>query len=393
MNTFQHPSLSMLARSKMRWAIAVFYFLSGVNFASFTSRIPELQLHLNLSNAALGTILVALPIGLFASMPFVSWAVNVYGTKKILWINGVIYTIMLYFLSWVNHPWSLFLVLFLFGAARTFFNVSINALSVELQRHYDRSIVNSFHGVWSAAALIGAGFSFLLISKNISMHMHYAGVTLLSFGLIFFFIRWMIPMQQPTTTVGKRFKLPDGPFLLLGLMAFCVMFCEGTMNDWSGVYMDQIARVTGPLITSGYVAYLLAMLTGRFLGDWLVQKLGMVRLISICGGLTFVGFLGVMLSSSYLFILTGFLIIGFGVSCVVPMIFVMTSKVSTLQAGSVISMVSSVGYLGFLSGPPLIGYLSQLTNLRYAFSLCLLCAIGILLLLKNFIRTAPKTTF
>lgn len=352
-----------------RITISVFFFLSGFIFSTFTSRIPGLQDRFSLNNAELGILLACLPAGLISSMPFAGVIINRFSIKNILSFSCFLYLVLLVLLGFSTSVWQLYFVLFLFGVTRTFFNVSVNTISVILQAKFEKKIINTFHGIWSFAALSGALLSLVLIGNNVGIQSH---VLVVSLGCLFFTLLYYRHIPDLVSEKSK-FKLIDGKqksLLYLGCIAFGTMFCEGIMGDWSGLYFSKVGEVSNKYYVVGYTFYLTAMLIGRFFGDKLMAKYGESNIIKFSSCLLSIGFLISILFTSPAIIVIGFLLVGFGVSCIIPITFLLSSKTNDVPVSMAISTISFMGYLGFLIGPPLIGYISNISNLRWAFLAC-----------------------
>jgi len=253
--------------TKSRFTVSVFYFISGIIFASFTSRIPGIQQKLMLNDASLGLILASIPAGLMVSMPFAGYFTNRFRMRALLIAAAFSYSILLLCLGYASAAWQVSVVLFLFGVSRTFFNVSVNTCSIVLQQQFKRSIVTSFHGIWSLAALLGALLSMMLIGWDVSMENHFLIVSVFSLVVLFFF-NGSIPEAGKGQPRKKLFSAENKGLLQLGFIAAGSMFCEGMMSDWSGIYFSKVGGVTGQYYVLGYASYLTTMVLGRFLGDW-----------------------------------------------------------------------------------------------------------------------------
>jgi MFS family permease len=332
-----------------RSAVGVFFFISGFNFAAWAARIPALQKQLHLNDAELGTVLAALPTGLMITMPLAGTVLSKISSRYVMLISAVLYTLLLCLLATATTFWEAVLILFLFGASRNFFNISVNTQSIGVQALYIKSIVTTFHGIWSLAALFGAAISFLMISANVTMLNHFLIVASISLILMLLVFKNTLLHDKKSSSNKVAFALPDRPLIQLGLIGFVSMVCEGTMSDWSGIYFSKVLMVPDALVTTGYVAYLTAMVIGRFAGDWLVNKIGAKRLLQLSSIIITTGF---FISVFLPYIITaafGFVCIGFGVSCIMPLVFSITPKISTLSTGSAVAAISTVSYLGFLT--------------------------------------------
>ena len=187
--------------------------------------------------------------------------------------------------------------------------------------------------------------------------------------LILISVAWRTTLQVESKTVERLpvFALPDKSLFSLGVIAFCSMVCEGTMSDWSGIYFSKQLHAPKELVNIGYVAYLSCMTTGRFTGDYLINRFGYRKILITSGFFIASGSFLISGFTSMSTAITGFMICGFGVSCIMPFVFSNAGKTSTMPTGVAIAAVSTLGYLGFLTGPPLIGFLSSIVGLRYSF--------------------------
>lgn len=366
---------TQLSPKTYRFAVACFFFIAGICFASWASRIPHIKEALNLNDAALGGVLFALPVGSMISLPISGWLVAHWGSRKAMILGSCAYPIVLLTIGASNTVPQLVALLFFFGLFGNLMNIAVNTQAVGVELMYGRSIMASFHGVWSAAGFIGASIGTLMVSIDIDPFLHFCiiGILMLLLGLF---------MQQYTLTkdVGSinqpLFAKPDALLFKLGLIAFSCMACEGTMFDWSGVYFKKIVAAPPALTTLGYVAFMSTMALGRFIGDKLVEKMGIKRIVELSGIIMAAGLLLAVFFPNIIAATIGFLLVGMGVSSVVPLVYGQAGKSTTMQAGVAIAAVSTIGFLGFLLGPPLIGFIAQAFGLQWSFSVIAILGLG-----------------
>lgn len=358
-----------LSRKTIRTAVATFFFIQGLSFASWASRIPHIQRQLDLSEAGLGGVLFALPVGLMASLPLSGWLVARYGSRLIVIIAVSLYSFTLPFIGLVQAPWQLVAVLFCFGLWGNLANISVNTQAVGTEALYGRSIMASFHGVWSLAGFTGAAIGTLMISFQITPFLHFSLISTLAFLLVLVAYKYTLPQDAPRDSNQPIFVRPDHRLLLLGLIAFCCMICEGTMFDWGGVYFHKVVRAPAELTTLGYVAFMSTMAGGRFVGDKLAVRIGVKRLIQLNGVLIALGLLIAVFFPTLIAATFGFLLVGVGVSTVVPMVYGAAGKSKTMSAGVALAAVSSISFFGFLLGPPMIGFIAEASSLRVSFAI------------------------
>jgi MFS family permease len=352
-----------------RIAVSSFFFLAGICFASWASRIPDIQAKLKLNPAALGAVLLCLPIGLICSLPVAGFLVAKYGSRIIVMCAAALYACTLPVLGLASSPTGLMVTLFIFGFGGNMINISVNTQAVATEALYDKPIMASFHGVWSMAGFTGAAIGTGMVRFHVLPPYHFIFITALAFLILIFFSGKLNRKDSNRDEKLPIFVRPDKSLLNFGLIAFFSMICEGAMFDWSGIYFAKVVRPDPALITLGYTAFMCTMATGRFVGDWFAFRVGMKRMLQVSGLLTA---LGLMISVIFPHLVTatiGFLMVGAGVSSIIPMIYSAAGKSKLMSPGVAIAAVSTIGYLGFLFGPPFIGFIAQATSLRISFSL------------------------
>jgi MFS family permease len=354
-------------RRKHRIAISCFFFLAGICFASWASRIPDIQAKLNLNSAALGGILLCLPIGLLSSLPIAGFLVAKYGSRIIVMLASVLYAATLPMLGFASSSTQLMITLFVFGLGGNMLNISINTQAVGTESLYHKPIMASFHGIWSTAGFTGASIGTFMVRFHVLPPYHYLCITGLAFFILFIFSGKLILKDSNRNEKQPIFARPDKSILNFGLIAFCSMICEGAMFDWSGIYFLKVVNPDAAWVTVGYTAFMCTMASGRFVGDWVSHKLGMKRMLQLSGIMTAGGLSLAVFFPQFLTATIGFLIVGAGVSSVIPMVYSSVGKSKVMSPGVAIAAVSTIGYLGFLFGPPIIGFIAQATSLRISF--------------------------
>jgi MFS family permease len=367
----QIPGAPGKDKKRTRIAVALVYFCMGICFSTWASRIPDIKTALGLSDAAFGTILFALPVGQFLMMPLSGRLVTRFGSNKVIRLALPGYTLCLTNIGLAAHGWQLGICLFLFGVCGNMCNISINTQGVAAERLYGRPIMASFHGAWSVAGFSGALAGLSMINLKVAPYPHFWIMVMLVWSVFAMNYRWLVPGRSGTAAsqAGRKwFSIPDSPLLQLGIIAFCSMASEGAMFDWSGIYFKDVVKAPGSLIILGYTSFMIMMATGRFLADGMVLRFGRKRVLQVSGIVISTGlFLSVF--SPYLVSSTiAFMLVGLGVSSIVPLVYSAAGKQGKVAPGIALATVASVGFLGFLMGPPLIGYISAAAGLRYSFA-------------------------
>ena len=360
--------ITALTNRQVRIAVSAFFFCQGLSFASWASRIPDIKTTLALTDAGLGSILLALPAGQLTAMPFSGRLVTHFGSKKVLRICSVIYALCLTNIGLATQPWQLAIALYLFGICGNMCNISGNTQAIRAEKLYERPIMASFHGAWSTAGFTGAAIGLLMTGLHVVPYLHFWIVALLTISVAIIAQSWLQSGRSIVTEKRSFFSKPDGMLVQLGIIGFCSMASEGAMFDWSGVYFKQVVHAPPSLIVLGYASFMVMMATGRFIGDKLIERHGRKKMLQVSGVLISTGLFIAVLFPYLVTATIGFLIVGFGVSSIVPMVYSSAGRVSKIPPGMALAAVSSISFLGFLMGPPLIGYIAQLFSLRHSFA-------------------------
>lgn len=377
---------SLPDKKRIRIAVALVYFSMGLCFASWASRIPDIKSALHLNDGMLGSILFALPVGQFLMMPFSGKLVTHFGSRKVILFALPLYTICLSNIGLVKEGWQLAVALFLFGLAGNLCNISINTQGVTAEKLYDRPIMASFHGGWSLAGFTGALIGLLMINLKVPPYWHFISVILIVWVLVWINHPFLVKGKTGLTKdepKRKFFSKPDSVLLQLGIIGFCSMASEGAMFDWSGVYFKDVVKAPSSLVILGYTSFMIMMATGRFVADYMISKIGRKKLLQICGVMISSGLFISVLFPYLISCTIAFMLVGLGVSSIVPTVYSAAGRHTKVPPGIALATVSSVSFLGFLMGPPLIGHIAQLAGLRYSFAVIGIFGVGISLLVSR----------
>lgn len=352
-----------------RVAVAALFFLQGICFASWASRIPSIQQSLNLSTLQLGMVLLALPVGSLLSLPLAGYLVSKLGSRTVVTVALACYAVCLAALGLAETKWQLMAVLLFFGFGGNLSNISVNTQAIGVEAIYGRSVMASFHGMWSLAGFAAAAIGSYMMGHSIAPLHHFLIILAAMLLVLSVAFRYTLKEDVNTGAAGQKlFVKPDRPLLKLGLIAFCSMICEGAMFDWSGIYFQKVVQAEKGWVGAGYTVFMCTMATGRFVADWFSTRFGIKRTIQVSGLLTATGLAIAVIFPTLVPALFGFLLVGFGVSSIIPLIYSAAGRSKTMTAGMALAAVTSIGFLGFLIGPPLIGVLAGYASLRLSFS-------------------------
>lgn len=366
---YREAKISYLNR--IRFAVGMFYFGMGLSFATWASRIPDIKTALHLTEGDLGSILFALPMGQLLIMPFSGKMVTKFGSHRILIFSLIMYVLCLANLGLATTALQLSLGLFLFGLFGNLANIAVNTQGVYTEVLFRKTIMSSFHGMWSFAGFTGALVGLGMLALKLSPLHHFmivAGIVLL---MIAFNFKFLIKAKEKIKVKEEKKKLfvkPDSALIWLGVIGFCSMASEGVMFDWSGVYFKDVVKAPGPLVILGYTSFMIMMASGRFLGDGLINKFGRERVMQISGVMISAGLFTAVFLPYLIPCTIAFMAVGLGVATIVPTVYSMAGKNPTVPPGEALTIVSSVSFLGFLMGPPVIGHIAETFGLQFSFA-------------------------
>ncbi|UYW01451.1 MFS transporter [Flavobacterium agricola] len=365
-----------------RIAVTILFFVFGGISASWASRIPTIKDYMQVNDAAWGFVLLFIAIGTLITLPFASWIIKQLGSKKATVLFLISYLILLVGIGYWNTLWQLKLNLIAFGAISNLTNISINTQAINVAKNYKSQIIGSFHGTWSIGGFFASWIGAEMIGLDVLPLKHF--IYFSSFGIVVALVmfRYLIP-DQPNTLekeVKSGFIMPDKNLIILGLLSFFALLSEGTMTDWASEYMKQIVKSPTELIGYGLTAYMFAMASGRFLSDFTVKQFGPKATLSVCGVLIFIGLsLSVLFPSVYTTIIA-FMIVGLGTSAIVPMVYDLAGKSKVMPTQQALTLITSIGFIGFFLGPPIIGFVAEAWSLKVAFAVIAIFGLAISLL-------------
>jgi MFS family permease len=351
-----------------RIILSGYFFLTGICFASWASRIPDIKIHLGLSDGAFGAFLFFLPIGSFLGIPISGSLTAKYGSKTMVSIASVLYPLTLINISFANTTTYLAIALFLFGMIGNMFNVSVNTQATSLSKLFEKSIISRFHGFWSLAGFTGGLLGGLFVAKSISPFQQFLSIAILGWLFLLATSKYLMPNEKSTAPIRKMWSKPSPLLFQFGLVALSNMICEGMMFDWSGLFYKDVIKVSDTWRTTGYVCFMACMTTGRMFADTLINYWGARKQLMLSGLVVTIGLLIAVAQPHIVISSIGFMLVGFGVSSVIPTIYGTVGRNAAAgQASIALASVSSIGFFGFLIGPTIIGFLSEAIGLRGAF--------------------------
>ena len=330
----------------------------------------------------LGFALLAIALGSLVSMPVTGALVGRFGSRACSVWTTLAFCFALALVPLAGNAAALGALLFLYGATAGAMDVSMNSQAVTVERFYGgRSIMSSFHALFSVGGMIGSALGGQIAAAGVSVGVHFVASAIVNAAMTAGVAGLMIgPAHEQVHESGPVFAMPRGPLLSLGALGFCVLLAEGAIADWTAIYLRDAIQAGPAAAASGYAVFSAAMSAGRFAGDYVTDKIGPVSVIRIGGVLGALGLAIALLSPSLQPALVGLFAVGIGFAAIVPNVFGAAGRIPGVPPGAGIAAVTTMGFTGFLIGPPLIGWLAEWTSLRIAlFVLVGLSATGSLL--------------
>jgi MFS family permease len=358
------------------------FLVHGLVVSTWVSRIAAVKTSLGLSDGALGLALLGAAIGSIAAIPASGWAVGRYGSRLVVQCTAAGFAASLLLLAFSPNLIALFAALFAYGAMAGANDVAINAHAVGVEKQLGEPTMSRFHAMFSLGGIIGAAGGGWIAAGGIRPAVHFTFAFIVILGVIAAARRLMTDSggEAPKERAHFSFRRPPAALLALSIIGFCIFLSEGAIADWTAVYLSQVLHAGEGTAAAGYAAFSAAMTVFRFVGDAITTRLG--RAWTIRGGAVLAG-LGLALvvsAGSSGVALAGFAAAGAGLSSIIPVVFAAGGRVSSVTEAAGVATVSGIGYLGFLVGPPAIGFISEATSLRGGlFLLVVLCAAAAIL--------------
>ena len=368
-----------------RISLSTYFFLSGLCFASWASRIPTIKSFFSLNDAQLGSILIIMPLAALAGTVASGWLVSRFDSRVPLFVSFVCFALALIGISLVRTTFLLVLMLALFSIAMRVLNIAMNAQSITLQGQFQDKIIGALHGIWSLGGVVGVLFSTVMVKYAVTIQSHFIIISAVTITASLFAYKFSLTNDKSTSGNKLIFGKPDVFILYLGLLIFFAAICEGGMFDWSGIYFKEVVQEN--VFTYGYLLFMICMAVSRFFLDRLLEKTGMPNMYIISGLLIAIGVLVAILFPNFWTALIGFCLVGVGVSAIFPMTYILAGQSKKYSPGMAISIIGTYAIVGMFIGPPLIGYLSHAFGLKYAFFILMFCGLMLIPISQLFFKT------
>jgi len=364
-----------------RIAIIMYFFINGFLFANCTGRLPELKDYFNVSNSTLGTMLFTTAVGALVAMPLTGWLTTRLNSGKLTIYAGLLFCCVVPFIPYSQNIWigraSFFMTGFFSGAM----DITMNGQAVFVERKYKKTIMSSFHAAYSIGMALGAGTGALFANYHYPLRYHLIYVAAGSIIVLAIVSPVILQHQADNKAIaaGKSGKQRI-PLLiwLIAVIGFCGMTGEGSMVDWSAIYMHTVVGRTKAFSALAVGSFATAMTIGRLFGDRLIDRIGKQTILFCSCFAAITGLSIALLFISAPVVLTGLFLVGLGLSNVVPVTYSTAGNIKGIEPAAGIAIASTIGYSGFFIGPPAIGYLADAYGLRIG--LCFTLALFLLML-------------
>jgi fucose permease len=359
------------------------FFINGAVVGTWVAQIPWIQERFDLSKSAMGLIIVGMSLAVVLALPLAGQAVVRHGSERVTWVGGIACALAVNLVVLAPHPLLVAAGLFVLGASSATMDVAMNSHGVGVEQRLDRPIMSSLHAGWSFGGMVGSGLAALLSVLGLDPRAAVAIASALLLATVCSAARRVGPGSAPEGSDAPRFTLPSRSVVLLAILCLLVMVTEGAMADWGGLYLRQDLHSAQAVAAVAFACFTAGMTLGRVFGDRVNQRVGPAALLRLGAILTGLPLAAMLLIASPAVALAGLFAIGVGVSNGVPLMFSAAGSRPGAPPGPSIAAVSSMGSLGFLAGPPLIGFVAQAVSLPWALAMLILGAAAVFALARR----------
>ncbi len=374
----KHLTQDFLGNRQSR-AIGSAFFSIGFLFGSWATFIPFVKERFGFNDADLGLILLAMPIGSVTMNLVGAWLVSRIGMKTTA-IAGMIGMALAFTIPLNSSVVYLLPVgLYFCGAGISITNIAINMGVTNIEADHKINIMSTCHGMFSVGLMIGSLLASVGRGMGVIPGYYIAGIAIIVILLALSVKPTIFKIVEEVEThaaSASKFILPTGAFLLMVLIGVFGNIAEGTMADWSSVYMRDVVKTSPYFVGWGLSGYSLFMALGRLYGDSLIPKIGANKVLIYGGLLSAFGIGMALIYPATVSAIIGFALVGAGVSCAAPILYASSARVPGVSKGTGLAVLNTFAMGGFMAGPVLIGFVSEATSLSFAFGIVMLLALA-----------------
>lgn len=381
-----------MKRAKL--AVTLTFITNGLGVGSFVARIPDIKAHLHISNATLGTILLSSSVGVFLALRPSGKLSAKYGSAPVAFRATLAVSAAVILLGFVfNIAWFCF-SLFIFGFTSAFQDVAMNSHAVALEHKSGRRMMSSFHGMFSLGGLMGGAIGGVFSQLKISFSVQTFFVALIVAAVAFYARpRWLAAeADRHEFTKEEKTKRRPGLLWILGFFGFCSAVAEGAAGDWGGILSRETFHASHFISALPYIAFSATMVIGRFSGDRLAHRFTAPKILSAAGAVASIGLASGLLIGGSFGVVLGWFFLGVGLSVVIPLLFSAAGTIAATRfkgqvaPSQAVAIVSGISYFGFIVGPPTMGFVADMIQLRWAMFL-VVALVAFLMASARFART------
>lgn len=390
------------SKIRIRIATLCLFIAQGVVFATWASRLPDIKADFNVKDLLdFGLLLFLIPIGKFFAIPAVSFLFPRIGSKKTVLISILGFVLSLFVIGFIgNNIYILGAIMLLFGLFWNMTDISLNTQAIEVERIYEKPIIATFHASWSLAACLGAVIGYFMINMGVEPRLHFVIITVLAVVLILTNHKCLPDVktaknkekEESLWTILRRGKKIEGILIVLGAVWLLALIVENTMFEWSDIYFQSVINAPKSM-QIGFLVFMIMMFSGRMITNFLYRIWSKIRVLQVAGALIFIGFvtssmvIGMANDLVYKVIINsvGFMLIGLGISCIVPTIYSIVAEKAQTPPGLALTIMSAISFAGPLIAPILVGAIANNLGLDWAY-----LAVGLVGLIIVFITIFSK---
>ncbi len=363
-----------------RTATRTVFFMAGFATAAWAALVPFAKLNTGVGDGTLGMLLLCLGMGALVAMPLTGVLTTRFGCRKVMLFAVVLFSLMLPLLSIIPSPWLLAVALVAFGIGIGTTDCAMNVQAIIVEKAAPQPLMSGFHGFYSIGGIAGAGAMSAMMSLGLSALL----ASLIAGGLVLLLLavslRGFLPYANPSE--GPAFAVPRGTVLVLGVICFAVFLAEGTVLDWSAIFLTEYRQLPDAQGGLGFACFAAAMTLGRLTGDSIVARLGQHRVVVVGALLAAAGLFLTLWLPSWTAALFGYALIGIGCANIVPVVFSAIGRQDKMPQAVAVPAVTTLGYLGVLAGPASIGFIAHHSSLAIAFGFVAVLMLMVVLLAK-----------
>ncbi|WP_241603416.1 MFS transporter [Rosenbergiella nectarea] len=342
------------------------FFVAGFAMGAWAPLVPYAQHRLHLNSGSLGLLLLCLGSGSLISMLFSGRLAGRFGCRAVIITGALMVCLAFPFLATVDSIGIMILSLVIFGAGVGLTDVTVNIQGALIEQNSTKPLMSGFHGLFSVGGIIGAAGGSVVLSSGLSPMMMSFGALAVIVLVMLFIGKNLLPFATHAEAKHSRFRLHPR-LLLMALMCMTCFLAEGAMLDWSGIWLTSERGLSLEHAGWGYAAFAVAMAIMRLLGDTLITVLGRRKILILSGSFAMSGYALAVLLPGWEASLAAFILVGIGAANVAPIVTTLAGIEKIMPSNMSVAFVSTVGYLGILMGPALIGFISHLASLSAAF--------------------------